>query len=210
MAQVAAVAETKSTKPGIVWKRAAALFVACMVAVGVLALGLIAGVIPVQLGISKNPFTIHLERLEGTKITAYVGNDIAVDSGNKGMAIAGVEGGTADSLCLTTDLDLPFLGIISVKITSGRSESIPLDKMVAMGSAMNIDDVTVRNLRLGVDASRFSQHDLIQGPDGSWGLEMDGADVDRLRLDGEKIKVVKLRLRGLGLGLKLGEPIRCH
>ncbi|MQA62706.1 MAG: hypothetical protein GEU86_14710 [Actinophytocola sp.] len=182
------------------WRRSLALFAVCMVAVGVLAFGLIAGVIPVQFGISQNPFHISLERLEGSRITAYVGSEDDVDGGATAMAIAGVEGGEGDALCLSTVLDLPVIGPLSITITSGDSKPILLDKLTAYGTGMEIDSVDVRALELGTDAARLDTNDLLRGPAGSWGMQLDHADVNGIRLEGEQLKVAKLRLRGLGLG----------
>lgn len=194
----------RPAKGGVAWRRAGALFVVCMVAVGVLAFGLIAGVVPIQFGISQNPFHISLQRLEGSRITAYVGSEGDVDDGATPMAIAGVEGGEGDALCLSTVLDLPVVGPLSITITSGDSKPILLDKMTAYVTGMEIDSVDVRAIELGTDAAGLDTNDL-QGPAGSWGMQLDHADVNGIRLDGEQIKVAKLRLRGLGLGLRLGE-----
>lgn len=192
------------TQPGFRWKRLISMFIVCMIGVGVLAVGLIFGAIPVQFGISKVPFFISMDKLKGTSITAYVGNDAAVEKGDKAMIVAGVKGGEGENLCLSTTVPIPFIDDLELKITSGSSTAIPLDELRADGTHMGIGDVTVKDLELGGDAGSFTQNDLIQGPDGTFGVEMKNADVSKITLDGEKIKAGSLRLRGLGLGVKLG------
>lgn len=201
---MATTTEEKTATSGVSFKRAGGLFVVCMVAVGVLALGLITGVIPVSFALSNNAFKISLDRLEGTRITGYVGNSPKVESGEKAVVQAGVDGGEGDNLCLSTVLDLPLIGDLSVKITSGGSRSIPLEGMTATGTNLVISDVVVRDVELGRDAGGMDRNELLDAPGGAWGLQMDHADVDGLRLDGESLRAESLRLRGLGLGLNLG------
>lgn len=201
----ASAAASETAASGTSWRRAGAMFVVCMVAVGILAFGLITGAIPVAFGLSKNPFKISLDRLDGTRITGYVGNSPKVDDGDKALVLAGVEGGDGSNLCLSTVLDLPFIGDLSVKITSGQSKTIPLEKLMATGTDLKIDEVTIRDVELGRDAETLDRNDLLDGTGGSFGLQMESADVTGMRLDGESLRAGSLRLRGLGLALKLGK-----
>lgn len=194
-----------TTRAGVGWKRALGMFVVCMVAVGVLAFALIMGVIPVSFGISQNPVKLTMERLEGTRMTTYVGTDAVVEDGQKAGKIAALEGGEIHSLCLSTALDLPVIGALSIQIRSGESEPIPFSKMTAHLDGLIIGDVAVRNVQLGLDGADLSRNDLIQGPDGSWGLQFDNATVHNLKASADRAQVGQLRLRGLGLNVELGE-----
>lgn len=193
------------TRPGFMFKRLVSMFVLCMIVVAVLAVGLIFGAIPVQFGISKVPFFISLDKLEGTEITAYPGNDIAVHKGDKAIILAAVKGGTGKNLCLSTSVPLPFVPDLKLKITSGSSTDIPLDELRAEGTKLGIAAVTVHDLQIGGSADSFTKNNLIRGPHGTFGVQLKDADVDHIILDGEKIKVGSLRLRGLGLGVGIGK-----
>lgn len=201
MTQAAAVA----TKAGTVWRRALGMFVVCMVAVGALAFALINGIIPVSFGISENPIKLTIGRLDGARMTVYVGDDPAVEGGRKPAAIAALQGGQIHSLCLSTTLDLPLVGELSIQVRSGESKPIPFSEMTAFADGMIIGDVSVRNVQLGVDGSGLGKNNLIQGSDGSWGLQFDNATVRNIKASGEKAHVGQLRLRGMGLTIKTGE-----
>jgi hypothetical protein len=211
MSEEEAVAQTAESeadagpRSGLVFKRAAGLFLVCMIAVGVLALGLIQGVIPTQLVLSKSPFKLAIDQMVVNDLSAYVGHDPLVESGQKGVAVAGIEDGEADNLCLSTVLDLPFVGPLSIEITSGANRTIDLEEIVAQAEAMAIGDVVVDDVDLGVDAATMQRSGQVDGPAGGWGLELRQAVVDDLKVDGEAIKVLSLKLRGLGLGLALDE-----
>lgn len=189
-------------RPGTVWKRTLGLFVVCMVAVGVLALGLIVGVIPVAFGIGGNPIQLTIGKLEGTTMTAYIGTDDSIENGGKPGAIAGLEGGQIHDLCLSTVLDLPVVGELTVLIRSGESEPIPFTEMTAFAGTMGIDGAVAKNVQLGVDGGTLNN--LVRGPDGSWALRIGNVTVDNLKATGDQADVGELRLRGLGLELLRG------
>lgn len=201
MSQPARVA----ARPGVVWKRALAMFVVCMVAVGVLAFALITGLIPVSFGISQSPIKLTIGKLEGTRMTAYVGTDNGVEGGRKAGAIAALQGGQIHDLCLSTTLDLPLIGDLSIQIRSGESEPIPFSEMTAHADGMIIGRVAVQDISLGVSGSDLSANDLVRGPDGSWGLQLDNLAVHDIKASGDQADVGRLRLRGMGLTLNLGE-----
>jgi len=194
-----------ATRPGVVWKRALTMFVVCLVAVGVLAFALITGLIPVSFGISQSPIKITIGKLEGTRMTAYVGTDDGVEGGRKAGKIAALWGGEIHDLCLSTTLDLPLIGELSIQIRSGESEPIPFSEMTAHADGLIIGRVTVKDVELGISGSDLSANDLVRGPDGSWGLQLDNITVHDLTASGDQADVGELRLRGMGLTLKLGE-----
>lgn len=190
--------------PGTLWKRAIGMFVVCMVAVGVLAFALIVGLIPVSFGIGGNPIQLTIGKLEGTKMTAYVGSDPSVQQGGKAGAIAALEGGEMHEMCLSTVLDLPVVGELSIMIRSGESKPIPFGRMTAFADSMGIDAVTIKDVSMGLDGSDLSANNLVRGPDGSWAMEMDHVTVTNIVATGEEADVGLLRLRGLGLELQTG------
>lgn len=199
-----AAANPQVATPGTVWKRAIGMFVVCMVAVGVLAFALIVGLIPVSFGIGGNPIQLTIAKLEGARMTAYVGSDPSVQEGGKAGAIAALEGGEMHEMCLSTVLDLPVVDELTIIIRSGESTPIPFGKMTAFADSMGIDGVVVKDVQLGLDGSGLSANDLVRGPDGSWALQMDNVTVTNLVATGEQADVGTLRLRGLGLELKTG------
>lgn len=183
-----------ATRSGTVWTRALALFVVCMVAVGVIALGIITGVIPIQMTMGKNPFQLSVGEVErADRMSAYVG----VPPSGAGDAPPGVNlelaGGSIRDLCVSTTLDLPLVAQLTVFIRSGESEAIELHSLTAFATSLEIGDVTVKNVELGRDAATF-------------GVQVESVrDVRNLVADGNYIEVLSIQLRGLGLDLREGE-----
>lgn len=193
-----AAATAPGATAGTVWKRAIALFVVCMIAVGVLAIGLILGVIPIQLALSKNPFQVTLGTVHAKELDAYVGTAPNVDGGQLAGMNLKLAGGEVDDLCLSTVLDLPFIDKLAIEITSGQNDSIPLQKVEAHAVSMDIGKATAKNVALGESSE--------SGPAGNFGVMVgDADDVANVWADGRSIKVLSVQLRGLGLKLKTGE-----
>lgn len=203
VAHAEAPGASDASQGSLVLTRALKMFLLCMIVVGVLALALIQGVIPVQFGLSGAPFKLSVEKLSGTSITGYVGTSESVDDGTSPMVLAGVEGGTGENLCLSTVLDLPVLNQWSVTITSGSSKPVEFDQLTADGGALHIDAVTLTDAELGLDAATLDS-ELLDAPMGAWGLRMGSAEVDNIRIAGEDMEAASLRLRGLGLKLQRG------
>lgn len=193
-----AAASAVGATAGTVWKRAIALFVVCMVAVGVLAIGLILGVIPIQLALSKNPFQITVGKVHAEELDAYVGTAPNVDSGQSAGISLKVAGGTVEDLCMSTVLDLPFIDQLSIHIKSGQGEPMPLEEIDAHAVELAVGQVTANDTQLGTSSE--------SGPAGNFGVLIgDARDVENLWADGRSIKVMSVQLRGLGLKVGLND-----
>lgn len=193
-----AAASAVGATAGTVWKRAIALFVVCMVAVGVLAIGLILGVIPIQLALSKNPFQLAVGKAHAENLDAYVGTAPNVAGGERAGVNLKLDGGEVDDLCMSTVLDLPFVDKLSIHILSGQHESMPLQEIEAHAVELSIANVTANDAQLGTSSG--------SGPAGNFGVLIgDARDVENLWADGRSIKVLSVQLRGLGLKVGLND-----
>lgn len=181
------------------WGRSALLFVPGVAAVAAIVVGMANGAIAAQFGVANSNMKLSIDKLDAAKVQGYVGSDSQIRSGKEGILLLGVGGGTADNLCLSTVVDVPIVGAVSLNVGAGGQQPVGIDSLTANAKELLASTGVLTAAELGRDGSTVDQNSLLKGPGGSWGLQADGLLAEKAKLTATNGAASQLRLTGVSI-----------
>lgn len=186
------------------WKRSAALFVPGAAAVVGITMAMAQGAVAAQFGVASSNMKLSISNLDAKRVTGYVGSKREVRSGREAILLLGVAGGTAKSLCLSTVLDVPIAGQVTLGVSAGKQVPAGIDSLTANAKELLASSGVLTSAELGRDGATLDRNNLQRGPDGSWGLQAGGLQANDAHLTATNAGASQLRLQGLSITLNPG------
>jgi hypothetical protein len=121
------------------------------------------------------------------------------------MLLLGVGSGEAKDLCLSTVLDVPIVGAVSLNVNAGRDTPAGIDSLTANATDLITPNGVLRDAELGRDGSTLDQNDLVSAPRGSWGLQAGALSAENAQLTAFNGGASQLRLSGLSIHVRHGQ-----
>lgn len=187
------------------WGRSAILLVPGVAAVGAIVVAMAQGAVAAQFGVADSNMKMGISELNGAQVTGYVGSDATVKAGKEPMVLLGVGSGTAKNLCLSTVIDVPIVGAVSLNVGAGGKVPADIDSLTANATELITPDGILNDAQLGRDGSTLNQNRLLRGPEGSWGLQAGSLAAKDVRLTAFNGGAAQLRLSGLTIQVKPGK-----
>lgn len=199
----------KQSNPGLRGRtslgKSSLLLVPGLAAVVGILIGMANGVIAANFGVADSNMKMSIGVLDGAKITGYVGSRANVKQGEKGMLLLGVAGGKATDLCLSTVLDVPIAGPVSLNVRAGGGAPADIHSLTANATELVADTGVLKSAELGRDGSTLTQNQLVKGGQGSWGLQAGTLSAKNAQLTAFNAGASELALSGLSITVKPGK-----
>lgn len=195
---------TPGTRGRTSFGKSALLLVPGLAAVVGILIGMANGAIAAQFGVADSNMKLGVARLDGSKVTGYVGSDRSVKNGKEAMVLLGVGGGQAKDLCLSAVMDVPIVGPVTLNVNAGSKTPAAIDSLTANATELLTPDGTLSDAELGRDGSTLDKNQLLSGPSGSWGLQAGALSARDVRLTAFNAGAAQLRLSGLSIQVKPG------
>lgn len=179
--------------------KSALLFVPGMVVVAGILVAMSQGALAAQLGVANSNMKMGIERLDGAHVTGYVGTDRAVKGGKEAMVLLGVGEGKAKNLCLSTVVDVPIAGAVTLQVGAGGKSPAGIDSLTANATELLTPNGVLNDAELGRDGASLDKNRLLRGPSGSWGLQAGALSAQDVRMTAFNGAASQLRLTGLSI-----------
>lgn len=187
------------------WGKSSLLFLPGLAAVVGIFVAMSQGAIAAQFGVADSNMKMAIAKLDGGKVTGYVGTDRSVKGGEEAMVLLGVGGGTAEKLCLSTVLKVPIAGAVSLNVSAGEKTPVDIDSLTANATELLTPDGVLSDAQLGRDGSTLDENQLVKGPQGSWGLQAGALRARDVRMTAFNAGAASLRLSGLSIKVTPGQ-----
>ncbi|QUH01535.1 cholesterol esterase [Saccharopolyspora erythraea] len=163
------------------WKVFALVFVVGLAGVGLMFTGLSRGALAASFSVSGMSYKASGDKLVSEGVVQYG----SVDHGSSGahpVLVNGFRKARIDNFCQSFVVPaLPVVGDVTVKIAAPGQAGMSAENMV-LGVEQVSGDMTLSNVEIGRDAGTFDKGPGgAQGPSGAFGIQADGAQIDRLR-----------------------------
>ncbi|WP_241968562.1 DUF6230 family protein [Streptomyces sp. ICBB 8177] len=204
---VPAAAATGRTR----WGRLALVMVPVLAVSAALLAATAEGALAASFGVSANSFTvsgrsfqISADTLAGTDFVQYG----VVDQGRSGSypeALSGINSADLYDLCQSVVQDLPFVGPVTLRLTSGTAgPPAHADRLVVDAHDLR-GDAVFHHIDIGQDASTVSGVPGVQGSPGGFGEQAATIRIDHLRQQTRSVSAATFRLPGLHLSVTSGD-----
>lgn len=194
-----------STRGRTSWGQSCVLFLPGLAAVVGIIVAMSQGAVAAQFGVADSNMKMGIAQLEGGKVTGYVGTDRTVKGGREAMVLLGVGEGTAEKLCLSTVIDVPVVGAVSLNVGAGNGTPADIDSLTANATELLTPNGKLSDAQLGRDGSTLDQNQLLKGPRGSWGLQAGALSASDVRMTAFNAGAASLRLSGLSIKVRPGK-----
>lgn len=185
--------------------RSSLLFVPGAAVVGAIVVAMAQGAVAAQFGVADSNMKMGISQLDGADVTGYVGSDPTIHAGKEPMVLLGVGSGKAKNLCLSTVINVPIVGAVSLNVGAGGTTPADIDSLTANATELLTPDGILKSAQLGRDGSTLDENRLIKGPRGSWGLQAGELSARDVRLTAFNGGAAQLRLSGLRIQVKPGK-----
>lgn len=193
------------------WARFALVMVPTLGLSGLLLGALASGALAASFGVSANSFTvsgqsfqISADRLQGRGFEQFG----VVDQGKQGSypeALTGIDSANLYNLCQSVVQDVPLLGKVTLRLTSGTGE-LPAhaDRLIADSHDLS-GDATFTNIDIGQDASTVRAVPGVSGGAGGFAQQAETIRIDHLRQQTRSVSAATFKLPDLHLTVGQGD-----
>lgn len=187
------------------WARSALLFVPGAAAVVAIVMAMAQGAVASQFAVASSKMKLGVASLDAGEVTGFVGSDPAVRGGKEGMILLGVGNGTAEKLCLSSLVEIPLVGAVTLTVGAGQNAPVGIGSLTANATDLLTPDGTLTDAELGRDGSTLDENRLLRGPSGSWGLQAGGLKAKDVRITAFNGAASSLRLTGVAIQVRPGK-----
>lgn len=184
--------------------RTSLLLVPGLGAVVAILIGMANSAIAANFGVANSNMKMGIESLAAEHVTGFVGSSPQVKDGKAASLLLGVGGGKAKGLCLSTVVELPIIGDVSLNVNAGGGAPANIDSLTAHATELLAPKGVLNTAQLGRDGSTLAENQLVKGPGGSWGLQANGLAVENAKLTAFNGAAAQLKLEGLSIQVKHG------
>ncbi|RAG84622.1 cholesterol esterase [Streptacidiphilus pinicola] len=193
------------------WARFALVMVPTLGVSGLLLGALASGALAASFGVSANSFTvsgqsfqISADRLQGRGFEQFG----VVDQGRENSypeALTGIDSADLYNLCQSVVQDVPLLGKVTLRLTSGTGEQpAHADRLVADSHDLS-GDATFSNIDIGQDASTVTAVPGVSGGEGGFAQQAETMRIDHLRQQTRSVSAATFKLPDLHLTVGQGD-----
>lgn len=184
--------------------RSSVLLVPGLAAVVAILISMANGGIAANFGVANSNMKMGIASLDAQHTTGFVGSSPQVKDGKAASLLLAVSGGKAKDLCLSTVVELPIIGAVSLNVNAGGGAPADIDSLTAHATELLAPKGVLTTAQLGRDGSTLVENRLIKGPAGSWGLQAGGLSVVNAKLTAFNGAAAQLKLEGLSIQVKHG------
>ncbi|MFI6643065.1 DUF6230 family protein [Streptomyces sp. NPDC050504] len=184
------------------WKKAAAVAVPAVLAVGALAAVTAQGALAASFAVSGTSFQVSSGRLTSQGLASYVHIDRDVDGKGHPVALLGIGDARLSDICQSAAVDTP-LGKVVFKLTAGGSAGeVTASNLVIDGEDLT-GDARFGTAEIGRDASTLDRVRGVKGEPGKFGLQAGDIEVVGVRSRAWSATGGNFRLKGMRLNVSL-------
>lgn len=189
------------------WGRFAVVMVPCAVAIAVMAGALLNGILATSLAVAGVPLQLKVNKLDGKALTLYAGEIQPLVGNTLPVAVAGVGEAKIDGLCLGLGADVPVLGKVAVKATSGQQ--VTASNLILDAKSLG-GDLKATDANVGQDASAFTiGNPAAKGTPGTLGLQAGGVELSNLTNTSYGLLAGSLTLKDVSIDATSGTTTPC-
>jgi hypothetical protein len=189
------------------WRRFAALLVPAGAVVGMFAVGIAHGDIPVSLAVSGQTFKVSASKLDGTGFEQYGGmasekganRANPADPKNHLVAVSAIDSAKLYDLCQSVRVPIPGMSVV-LTINAGGNGNPALAEGLLIDMDSLKGDAVFENINIGRDATDLDEH----AQAGSFGQSADTVVITDLKQVARSTSAGKFTLTGLDLKVTAG------
>lgn len=168
------------------------------------------GALAASFGVSPNSFTVSGESFQISASTLDGRGFVQFGVLDRGAhasypeALSGIRSADLYDLCQSVVQDVPLLGPVTLRLTSGSGGSpAHADRLVADSHDLQ-GDALFHNINIGQDAATVQGVPGVHGEPGGFGEQADTVRIDNLRQQTRSVSAATFRLPGLHLSVQVG------
>ena len=192
------------------WRRLAVVMVPTLLASAGLCTAMARGALAASFGVSPNSFTVSGESFQISASTLDGQGFVQFGVLDRGAhasypeALSGIRSADLYDLCQSVVQDVPLLGPVTLRLTSGSGGSpAHADRLVADSHDLK-GDALFHNINIGQDAATVQGVPGVHGEPGGFGEQADTVRIDNLRQQTRSVSAATFRLPGLHLSVQVG------
>lgn len=192
------------------WRRLAVAMVPTLVASAALCTAVARGALAASFGVSPNSFTVSGESFQISASTLDGQGFVQFGVLDRGAhasypeALSGIRSADLYDLCQSVVQDVPVLGPVTLRLTSGSGGTpAHADRLVADSHDLR-GDAVFHNINIGQDAATVQGVPGVHGEPGGFGEQADTVRIDDLRQQTRSVSAATFRLPGLHLSVQVG------
>ncbi|MGW3119391.1 DUF6230 family protein [Streptomyces sp. NPDC001107] len=192
------------------WRRLAVAMVPTLLASAGLCTAVARGALAASFGVSPNSFTVSGESFQISASTLDGQGFVQFGVLDRGAhasypeALSGIRSADLYDLCQSVVQDVPVLGPVTLRLTSGSGGSpAHADRLVADSHDLK-GDALFHNINIGQDAATVQGVPGVHGAPGGFGEQADTVRIDNLRQQTRSVSAATFRLPGLHLSVQVG------
>ncbi|WP_443067816.1 DUF6230 family protein [Streptomyces sp. NBC_01351] len=184
------------------WKKAAAVAMPAVVAVGAMAMVMAQGALAASFAVSGTNFQVSSSKLSSKGLASYVQTDRSVDGKGHPVALLGIGEATLADICQAAEVDTPVGKVIFKLTAGGPAGEVTASNLVIDGEDLK-GDATFGTAQIGRDASTLDQVDGVRGEAGKFGLQAGNIEVVDVKSHAWSATGGNFKLKGLNLSVSL-------
>ena len=192
------------------WRRLAVAMVPTLLASAGLCTAMARGALAASFGVSPNSFTVSGESFQISASTLDGQGFVQFGVLDRGAhasypeALSGIRSADLYDLCQSVVQDVPVLGPVTLRLTSGSGGTpAHADRLVADSHDLK-GDALFHNINIGQDAATVQGVPGVHGEPGGFGEQADTVRIDNLRQQTRSVSAATFRLPGLHLSVQVG------
>ncbi|WP_051833985.1 DUF6230 family protein [Streptomyces sp. NRRL S-646] len=192
------------------WRRLAVAMVPTLLASAALCTAMARGALAASFGVSPNSFTVSGESFQISASTLDGQGFVQFGVLDRGAhasypeALSGIRSADLYDLCQSVVQDVPVLGPVTLRLTSGSGGTpAHADRLVADSHDLQ-GDALFHNINIGQDAATVQGVPGVHGEPGGFGEQADTVRIDNLRQQTRSVSAATFRLPGLHLSVQVG------
>ncbi|MFF4508232.1 DUF6230 family protein [Streptomyces sp. NPDC001401] len=192
------------------WRRLAVVMVPTLLASAALSTAVARGALAASFGVSPNSFTVSGQSFQISASTLDGRGFVQFGVLDRGAhasypeALSGIRSADLYDLCQSVVQDVPVLGPVTLRLTSGSGGSpAHADRLVADSHDLQ-GDALFHNINIGQDAATVQGVPGVHGESGGFGEQADTVRIDDLRQQTRSVSAATFRLPGLHLSVQVG------
>ncbi|MFF4359040.1 DUF6230 family protein [Streptomyces sp. NPDC001604] len=192
------------------WRRLAVAMVPTLLASAGLCTAMARGALAASFGVSPNSFTVSGESFQISASTLDGQGFVQFGVLDRGAhasypeALSGIRSADLYDLCQSVVQDVPLLGPVTLRLTSGSGGTpAHADRLVADSHDLK-GDALFHNINIGQDAATVQGVPGVHGEPGGFGEQADTVRIDNLRQQTRSVSAATFRLPGLHLSVQVG------
>ncbi|MGW1991783.1 DUF6230 family protein [Embleya sp. NPDC001921] len=190
---------------GTSWRRAGALGIVGLGAVGFLTLAMAQGALAASFAVSGASFQVSSGKLTSAGLSSYVSTNTSLDGKGHPVSMLAIGDATLSDICQSAKVKTP-LGDITFKLTAGGDAGEVTAKNLIIGAEDLVGDARFGTVEIGRDASTLDKVPGAQGERGTFGLQAGDVTVAGVRSHAWSATGGTFNLKGLRVGVSLDGP----